>query len=98
MSEILFEHPGFGSFPEDTIVKEKDPTGYVEYYVYDGRTLVHVERVHSNTKTAIYDTINRLKNEYGDFPVKKHWNPINYRTDGGNTYTSVETPSKLIEE
>jgi len=43
MSEILFEHPGFGSFPEDTIVKEKDPIGYVEYYVYDGRTLVHLE-------------------------------------------------------
>ena len=96
LNEIPFVHPGHGEFPEDTIVRDDDHAGgYTEYYVYEGRVLVEVRRSHS--ASPHYELIRSLKDKFDVEGPKVHWNPVDYRLDGGNTYSSVETPSKLVE-
>lgn len=93
MNKILFSHSG--DFPEDTIVRDKDYAGgFIEYYVYQGRVLVEVRRVH--TSGPHYDLTRRLREKYDVEGPRDYWNPVNHRVDGGNTYSSVETPSRLI--
>lgn len=95
MNEIPYSHPG--DFPEDTIVRDKDHAGgFTDYYVYEGRVLVEVRRTH--TTGPHYDLIRELKEERDVEGPRAHWNPVDYRVDGGNTYSSVETPSKLVKQ
>lgn len=97
MNEIPFEHPGHGNFPEDTIVRDKDSAGaYTDYYVYKGRVLVEVRRVHNSGPH--YGLTRELREKHNVEGPETRWNPVDYRTDDGNTYSSVETPSRLVEQ
>lgn len=86
-------------FPEDTIVKERDHAGgYTTYYIFVGKTLVGKRRVYR--KGPHYREVRQIREQYDtdlDGP-KKHWNPIEYRTDGVNKFKfSVDTPAKFVE-
>lgn len=99
MYQIPYRHPNkHSTFPEDTILKEKDHPGrYTDYYVFVGKTLVRFKRV--NRKGPHYREIRELKEKYGDdLEVRSGWNPLDYRVDEKNVYkSSVETPVKFVE-
>lgn len=99
MNSIPFYNPSHGQpFPEDTIIKEIDHAGgFTTYYVFVGRTLVHVKRIHRSGPH--YREIRELKEKHGsDLDVKRHWNPLDYRIDDYRGYKSdVETPAEFVE-
>jgi hypothetical protein len=86
------------TFPEDTILKDKDHAGgYTDYYVFVGRKLVRIKRV--NRKGPHYREIRKLKSAHGrHLKVKSGWwNPVKYRIDDGSYYLNVETPAEFVE-
>jgi len=101
MNYILYYNPDpLQTFPEDTIIKERDHAGgFTTYYVFVGETLVHIKRFHLNPPH--YGLVRRLKERYGqdlDGP-KRHWNPLDYRIDDytGDKYKSTGLPAKFVE-
>lgn len=98
MNTIPYRHSS--EFPEDTIVKDRDHAGgYTTYYVFLNKTLVGKRRVYG--KGPHYREVRQIRNQYErdlDGP-KKHWNPLDYRTDGVNKFKfTVDLPAKFVED
>jgi hypothetical protein len=86
------------TFPEDTILKDKDHAGgWTDYYVFVEKTLVQVKRV--NRKGRHYREIRELKSLHGEHLKVKSgwWNPIEYRIDDGGYNINVDTPAEFVE-